>query len=109
MLAIQDRLMALKNRNEQLSEVKVWKPQEGDCIAGAIVGHSSFVHQVYGVQDTILLETLEGVFSVILSKYLRSVLAAQGAVQGDLVAIKFCGQEKGKHGFFNRYNVILER
>jgi hypothetical protein len=109
MLAIQDRLMALKNRNEQLSEVKVWKPQEGESIAGEIVGHSSFTHQVYGVQDTVLLDTGEGVFSVILSKYLRSVLAARGAAQGDLVAIKFCGQEKGKHGFFNRYNVILER
>jgi hypothetical protein len=109
MLAIQDRLMALKNRTEQMSEMKIWKPKEGDLIVGIMVGSGSFTHPVYGEQQTILIDTGSGVYSIILSKYLKIALTSQGALHGDLVAIKFVRQEKGKNGVFNRYIVTAER
>jgi hypothetical protein len=109
MTAIQDRLMALKQRTEQMSEVKVWKPVAGEAIAGTNIGSGSFTHPLYGEQQTILLDTGAGVFSIILSKYLKNALTTQGALHGDLVAIKFLGRGQGKNGVFNRYSVTTER
>ena len=109
MIAIQDRLRALKQRTDEISEIKIWKPVAGESIAGTNIGSGSFTHPLYGGQQTILLDTGAGVFSIILSKYLKNALTSQGALHGDLVAIKFLGRGQGKNGLFNRYNVTVER
>lgn len=97
--------------NKMNSVVTHWKPELNEVLVGTIKQWSSFEHSLYGVQDTVIVQTPIGEqVSVVLSAYLKKALKLQNATLGDAIAIRFNGVGSSKYGTsFNQYQVIVDK
>lgn len=107
---IASRLTNLKTKIGNLDQPVYWKPKIGEIIAGIIITRGFFTHPSFGRQETIILKTVDGVYSVILSKYLLQGLESQNGQVGDLCAIAFHGKEAISETVkINKYTMLIEK
>jgi hypothetical protein len=105
---INDRLAKLRQQAAQTGEV--WQPQQGDCLAGILIGSTKAVG-TYGENYQILIQDETGtVTAAWLTAWLRDNLRAQGADRGDLVAITFLGKKLSPAGRpYNAYSLVVDK
>lgn len=96
---------------EELSLPEIWKHEVGNPLIGIIRGFSSFEHDRFGLQETVIVELESGQrVSAILNNYLSTGMQIQHAEVGDLVLIQLLGKEKGVNGsIFNKFNLVIQK
>ena len=90
---------------------EIWKHEVGNPLIGIIRGFSSFEHDRFGLQETVIVELESGKrVSAILNNYLSNGMQMKHAEAGDLVLIQLLGKEKGTNGsVFNKFNLVIEK
>jgi hypothetical protein len=88
-----------------------WNHEVNRPLIGTIRGFSSFQHDRYGQQETVLVELESGeLVSAILSAYLSSGMRMQNAAVNDLVLIQLLGKDRINNGnTFNKYNLVVRK
>ena len=103
-----DRLAAL--RQKAARPIEEWQPVAGDALIGQIVG---FRHAVgtYGESLQVLVKDEAGnITAAWLTQWLKENLRAQGAGEGDLIALTFLGKKTSpSNRSYNANSVIVER
>lgn len=102
------RIAALRQR--AVAPIEAWQPQPGDSLIGELVGSQKAVGP-YGENYQILVRDEHGhVTAAWLTAWLKENLRAQGAQQGDLIALTFLGKKQSPRGAtYNAYSLIVER
>lgn len=90
---------------------EIWKHEVGNPLMGIIRGFSSFEHDRFGLQETVIVELESGrCVSAILNNYLSTGMQIQHAEVGDLVLIQLLGKERSANGsIFNRFNLVIQK
>lgn len=90
---------------------EIWKHEIDKPLIGTIRGFSSFEHDRYGRQDTVIVELESGQHvSAILTHYLNNGIQMKHAEVGDLILIQLLGKEKSANGaFYNKFNLVIEK
>ncbi len=101
-----------KEKEQKFSTI-FWKPQPGEILEGIIRSRSETI-TIYGEQECINIETDDGagVYIVFLSSLLKDLIDAEGAQEGDRIAIKFVGvktSKKNKKKTYKDYVVVVEK
>lgn len=96
---------------ENTSLPEIWKHEVDHPLMGTIKGFSSFEHDRFGLQETVIVELEDGRrVSAILNNYLSNGMQMKHAEPGDLVLIQLLGKEKGTNGsIFNKFNLVIEK
>ncbi|ATG88319.1 hypothetical protein [Methylomonas koyamae] len=96
---------------ENTSFPEIWKHEVGNPLMGTIKGFSSFEHDRFGLQETVIVELESGkLVSAILNNYLSTGMQIQHAEVGDLVLIQLLGKERSPNGpMFNRFNLVIQK
>ena len=83
----------------------------GKPLIGIIKAFSSFVHDRYGKQETVIVELESGeVVSAILNGYLQEGIVRQNAQVNDFIFIDLLGKEFSKNGnCFNKFNLVIQK
>jgi hypothetical protein len=102
-----DRFAAL--RAAAAHAVETWHPAEGECLLGELIGHQR-ASGVYGENTQILVKDESGnITAAWFTQWLKENLRAQGAEQGDLIALTFLGKKTSPAGrIYNGYSLIVE-
>lgn len=89
----------------------IWKHEPGKPLMGTIKGFSSFHHNRYGQQETVIIELESGeLVSAILTPYLRHGMKEQNAEVNDLILIQYFGKERSSNGnSFNKFNLVIRK
>lgn len=97
--------------SEESSLPEIWKHEVGNPLIGTIRGFSSFEHDLYGPQETVIVELESGErVSAILNNYLSNGMQMKHAEVNDLVLIQLLGKEKSSNGAtFNKFNLVIEK
>lgn len=105
---INDRIAALKQRSTLA--IETWQPEPGESLIGELVG-SQKASGVYGENYQILIKDESGaVTAAWLTQWLKDNLKAQGADQGDLIALTFLGKKQSPAGrFYNAYSLLVDK
>lgn len=84
-----------------------WQKETEPTIIGKMVEKGSFMHDRYGLQSTITLQTKDNRnISIITNDYVRSGLEMQNACEGDFIRIDYLGTEKSSRGsHYNRFKI----
>ena len=103
-----DRLAAL--RQKAAKPIEEWQPIAGDALIGQIVGIRPAVG-TYGESLQVLVKDEAGnITAAWLTQWLKENLRAQGAGEGDLIALTFLGKKTSpSNRSYNAYSVIVER
>lgn len=90
---------------------EIWRHEVGIPLIGIIIGFSSFEHDRYGTQETVIVELESGQHvSAILNNYLSTGLQMRHAEVGDLILIQLLGKERSPNGAtFNKFNLVVEK
>ena len=103
-----ERLAAL--RQKAARPIEEWQPVAGDALIGQIVG---FRHAVgtYGESLQVLVKDEAGnITAAWLTQWLKENLRAQGAGEGDLIALTFLGKKLSpSNRSYNAYSVMVDR
>ena len=88
-----------------------WKYAVNKPLIGRISDFDSFEHDLYGKQETVIVELKSGeLVSAILNDYLINGMRCQNGAIGDLIRIDFQGKERSKNGkTFNKFNMIIQK
>ena len=80
-------------------------------LIGTIKGFSSFEHNRFGKQETVIVELRSGeMVSAILNGYLSEGMKMQRAEVDDRILIKYLGKDTSRHGnSHNRYKLYIEK
>ena len=83
----------------------------GNPLIGRIKEFSHFVHDRYGMQETVIVELESGEsVSAILNAYLKEGIARQDAQVNDFIFIDLLGKEFSKNGnCFNKFNLVIQK
>ena len=83
----------------------------GKPLIGIIKKFSSFVHDRYGKQETVIVELESGeLVSAILNGYLQEGIVRQDAQVNDFIFIDLLGKEFSKNGnCFNKFNLVIQK
>lgn len=89
----------------------IWTHEINKPLIGTIKGFSSFQHDRYGQQETVIVELESGeLVSAILTSYLIYGMRLQNAEVNDLVLIQLMGKELSHHGnAFNKFNLVVQK
>lgn len=89
----------------------IWTHEINKPLMGTIKGFSSFHHDRYGQQETVIVELESGEsVSAILTPYLITGMRLQNAEVNDLVLIQLLGKEQSNHGnSFNKFNLVVQK
>ena len=103
-----DRLAAL--RQKAARPIEEWQPVAGDALIGKIVGIRPAVG-TYGENLQVLVQDEVGnITAAWLTQWLKENLRAQGAGEGDLIALTFLGKKTSpSNRSYNAYSVIVDR
>lgn len=83
-----------------------WKYEQGNDLEGKIVAFDSFQHDLYGLQNTVIVQHDSGeLFSAFLNPYLMTGMQLQNAEINDGIVIKFQGKERSSSG--HSYNKFM--
>ncbi|WNB74102.1 hypothetical protein [Methylomonas koyamae] len=90
---------------------EIWKHEVGKPLIGIILGFSSFEHERFGLQETVIVELENGQrVSAILNNYLSNGMQIQCAEPGDLVSIRLLGKEKSTNGsVYNKFELVVQK
>ena len=104
-------IAAGESPSESSSLPEIWKHEVGNPLMGIIRGFSSFEHDRFGLQETVIVELESGqLVSAILNNYLSTGMQIQHAEVGDLVLIQLLGKERSANGsIFNRFNLVIQK
>lgn len=96
---------------EETSLPEIWRHEVGNPLIGTIQGFSSFEHDCYGTQETIIVELEDRRrVSAILTPYLSTGMQMKHAEVGDLILIQLLGKERGHNGStYNKFNLVVEK
>ncbi|MGZ3767105.1 MAG: hypothetical protein ACXVA2_20750 [Mucilaginibacter sp.] len=88
---------------------RFWDFERDGNIMGTIVEFYSFTHSVYGEQHTVIVRLADSdeLASAILSGWLQEGMRRKQAAVGDLILIRFLGQQAGER--FKRYHLEIEK
>lgn len=102
------RIAALRQR--AATPIELWQPDPGDCLIGEIVGSQKAVGP-FGENHQVLVRDENGhVTATWITAWLKENLRAQGAQQGDLIALTYLGKKRSPRGQqYNAYSLIVER
>jgi len=105
---LQDRFAAL--REQAAHAIETWQPEPGECLLGELIGHQR-ASGVYGENFQILIKDESGnITAAWLTQWLKENLKAQGAEQGDLIALTFLGKKLSPAGRqYNAYSLIVDK
>ena len=105
------RLKAIAAGEMAHSLPAIWKHEINKPLIGRIRGYSSFLHDRYGKQETVIVELESGeLVSAILNDYLVNGMRIQDAEINDLILIEKLGKELSNNGnCFNRYNMVIQK
>lgn len=105
---LNDRLAALRQKAHQA--IELWQPEPNDSLIGVLVGYQKAVG-VYGENVQILVKDESGAITAAwLTQWLKENLRAQGAEQGDLIALTFLGRKQSPAGrVYNAYSLIVDK
>jgi hypothetical protein len=103
-----DRLAAL--RQKAAKPIEAWQPVAGDALIGQIVGIRPAVG-TYGENLQVLVKEEAGnITAAWLTQWLKENLRAQGAGEGDLIALTFLGKKTSpSNRSYNAYSVMVDR
>ena len=103
----QDPFDLLANRKPADRKFGHWNKEVEPTVIGKILERNNFVHEKFGMQDTILLEKKTGEkVSVILNQYLKNAMDLQNAALNDYVRIDYKGKTQSLSGStFNKFEV----
>jgi hypothetical protein len=95
----------------EMAQPANWVHEIDKPLIGRIKGFSSFHHDRYGMQETVIVETESGeLVSAILNDYLIEGMRRQRAEVNDLVFIEKLGQDNSKNGnCFNKYVLVIDK
>lgn len=95
----------------EMARLTIWKHETKKPLIGRIKGFSSFHHDQYGMQETVIVETESGeLVSAILNDYLIEGMRRQRAEVNDLLFIELLGQDNSKNGnCFNKYVLVIDK
>lgn len=84
-----------------------WQKETEKTIIGKMIEKGSFMHDRYGLQSTITLQTKENRnVSIITNDYIRNGLEMQNASEGDFIRIEYLGTEQSSRGLaYNKYKI----
>ncbi|MFN3481042.1 MAG: hypothetical protein ACK415_11770 [Thermodesulfovibrionales bacterium] len=89
-----------------------WKPQPGEVLEGTIAKRGETITS-YGEQEYVDIAADDGTtYTVFLTSFLKTLLDAEGAEEGDRVAIKFLGiktSAKNKKKTYKDWVVAIEK
>ncbi|WNB74584.1 hypothetical protein [Methylomonas koyamae] len=90
---------------------EIWKHEVDKPLIGIIIGFSSFEHERFGLQETVIVELENGQHvSAILNNYLSNGMQYQRAEPGDYVLIRLLGKEKGTNGsVYNKFELVVQK
>jgi hypothetical protein len=88
-----------------------WSYEIDRPLLGTIKGFSSFHHDRFGLQETVIVESESGeLVSAILNQYLQNGMRIQKAEVNDLILIQFLGKELSVHNnTINKYNLVVQK
>jgi len=105
---IADRFAALKAKTA--TQATVWKPEPGEILIGEIIGHQKATG-AFGLQNQMLVRTEQGeIIAVWLNQWLLTALQAQGAEEGDLLALTYNGKKESPKGSkYHAYTLVVDK
>ncbi|KJV05169.1 hypothetical protein [Methylocucumis oryzae] len=108
LMTLNDRINALKARAN--APIEVWQPEPNESLIGEYIGSQKAVG-IYGENYQILIKDENGQTTAAwLTPWLKDNLKAQGATEGDLVAITFLGKKQGPAGrSYNAYSLMVDK
>lgn len=88
-----------------------WTHEINKPLIGRIKRFSSFIHDRYGMQETVIVELESGDWvSAILSDYLIEGMRRQRAEIDDFILIQLLGTDLSNHGnYFNKFNLVIQK
>lgn len=88
-----------------------WKYEKGNDLEGRIIAFDSFEHNLYGMQNTVIVQHDSGkLYSAFLNPYLKTGMQLQNAEVNDRVKIQFQGQERSSSGHsFNKFRLEVTK
>ncbi|MFZ4860394.1 MAG: hypothetical protein ACOYL3_28890 [Desulfuromonadaceae bacterium] len=88
-----------------------WNHEIDKPLIGTIKEFSTFQHDRFGQQDTVIVELESGeLVSAILTPYLSSGMRMQNASVNDLVLIQLLGKDRINNGnTFNKFNLVVRK
>lgn len=103
-----DRFAAL--RAKTATQSIVWKPEPNEVLIGEIIGHQKATG-AFGLQNQMLVRTEDGdVIAVWLNQWLVGALQAQGAEEGDLLALTYHGKKESPRGSkYHSYSLAIDK
>lgn len=100
-------LQALR-RKAALAEITAWKPEPGETLEAVIVGWRE-AEGPYGSQWQALVQRINGeTVAIWLTSWMQGELGKQCADIGDLLSLRFHGQQTSNRGStYNRYTLTV--
>lgn len=103
------RLDRVRQQLSDMQEIRFWRPEPGDILAGEICGLKPQTGP-FGQGYLLLVRQESGeIVSLWLTAYLKAQLESYKAQPGDVVGIRYLGRGTSKTGKqYNRYEVVVE-
>lgn len=102
---------SVPNRRASESRPTFWKYEKGNDLEGKIVAFDSFQHDLYGLQNTVIVQHDSGkLYSAFLNPYLMTGMQLQNAEVDDKLKIQFQGKERSSSGHsYNKYHLEVTK